>query len=271
MSDAIKENVDKHERIANDYDARHPEIYNRIEQSRLFESLKHVRSLVDADTPRALDYGCGTGNVTRHLLNLGFDVEAADVTPKFVSIVTKEFADTGRVFGRILNGSNLEGCADHSFDVVTVYSVLHHIPDYLYALKDIARVLKPSGVLFIDHEFAPSYWKPSESLIALRKRTRVPTPLLSYLQRMTSPKWYVKRYRKFLNPRYQEEGDIHVWPDDHIEWDLITSSLSEDMDIISVKDYLYYQTHYPIELFNEYKSKCADLREMILRKRSIAV
>jgi len=201
-------------------------------------------------------------------LDLGFVVEAADVTPKFVSMVTEAFGDTGYVSGRILNGVDLSEVDSNVYDLVTVYSVLHHIPDYLTAVKDIIRVLKPGGILFIDHEFAPEYWSPSFSLLELRQRTAPKTPFSNYAKRLISPAWYVKRMRKTLNPRYQEEGDIHVWPDDHIDWDRIMAVAGSEVHVLRMTDYLYYQAHYPQNLFDEYKRNCSDLRELILVKRS---
>lgn len=266
MNEAITDNIEKHARIAADYNKRHPEIYNPIEQHRLRQSLTYVRSLINTDSALALDYGCGTGNVTAHLLDLGFNVEAADVTPNFVNMVTDAFGSTGRVTGRILNGMDLRECDDNVFDLVTVYSVLHHIPDYMSAIWDLVRVLKPNGVLFIDHEFAPEYWSPSSQLMELRSITKVQVPLSDYARRLLSPAWYRKRIKKTINPRYQEEGDIHVWPDDHIDWDLILSTVGNRMRVVRISDYLYYQAHYPMAIFDQYKRKCGDLRELILQK-----
>ncbi|MFX1497499.1 MAG: class I SAM-dependent methyltransferase [Promethearchaeota archaeon] len=36
------------------------------------------------------------------------------------------------------------------FDVVFVFTVLHHVPEYSKALKEISRILKPGGLLLID-------------------------------------------------------------------------------------------------------------------------
>jgi len=64
MESAIFDNIAKHERIAKEYNQRHPEIYNPIEQRRLRDSLVFVRSQFESPAPLALDYGCGTGNIT---------------------------------------------------------------------------------------------------------------------------------------------------------------------------------------------------------------
>jgi hypothetical protein len=46
-----------------------------------------------------------------------------------------------------------------SFDLITFYSVLHHLPDYVAALRVLSGFLKKGGVMYIDHEASPSYWK----------------------------------------------------------------------------------------------------------------
>ena len=71
-----------------------------------------------------------------------------------------------------------------------------------------------------------------------------------------------------MNPRYKREGDIHVWPDDHIEWDKIEQLLtSESFEIVLKKDYLLYKSNYDPEIYNEYKDQCADERVLIARKK----
>ena len=41
---------------------------------------------------------------------------------------------------------------DRHFGFAATYSVLHHIPDYLEAVRELARVVDVGGVLYIDHE-----------------------------------------------------------------------------------------------------------------------
>ena len=40
---------------------------------------------------RVLDFCCGSGNLTRHLLELGFEVVAADVSERFLALVERRF------------------------------------------------------------------------------------------------------------------------------------------------------------------------------------
>ena len=62
----------------------------------------------------ALDFGCGSGNLTGHLLKCGAVVTAADVTPRFLDLVRKRHpADRLRTFR--LNGIDLDGLDDAVF------------------------------------------------------------------------------------------------------------------------------------------------------------
>ena len=177
MSDAadslIAANVRGYRRTARRYERLHGEIFNAHEQARLREALADALAAVtpqaDGAPPRVLDFGCGSGNVTQHLLELGATVLAADVSPAFLTLVRRRFAgqpvDTFE-----LNGRDLSGLPDASVDAAVSYSVLHHIPDYLHAIRELCRVVRPGGVLLIDHEAAPAEWAGDAQLAELRAR-----------------------------------------------------------------------------------------------------
>ncbi len=256
-------NISIHDRVAKVYEARHGEIFNDIEQGRLRSALAralgHVRSR--SATITALDFGCGSGNLTRHLLQLGAEVIACDVSPRFLELVTRRF-DGLPVRLHRLNGKDLSEIAAESIDFVGAYSVLHHIPDYLGALKEMARVCRPGGVIYLDHEHCPAYW------------TR--DPLYSqFVQEAAHIDWrkfcvwqnYVGKIRRFFNPRFANEGDIHVWPDDHIEWPQIEAVLSDaGCEIVQREDYLLYRRIYRAEVYDRYKNQCVDHRLLVVRK-----
>ncbi|MFX1574884.1 MAG: class I SAM-dependent methyltransferase [Promethearchaeota archaeon] len=95
-----------------------------------------------------LDAGCGSGFGLKliqkefHPLNLyGFDI-----LPEQVIKAQKKNLDARISIGDIRNIKFPE----MKFDVVFVFTVLHHIPQYPKALKEISRVLKPGGFLLID-------------------------------------------------------------------------------------------------------------------------
>ena len=156
----IDRNIAIHDRVARKYDALHGEIFNDIEQNRLAASLARARDLVRSGNPalKAFDFGCGSGNVTRHLLDLGLDVTAADVSQGFLDLVRARYPSE-RLSTLLMNGRDLSNVGDESHDLIVTYSVLHHIPDYLAAVGELARICKRGGVIMIDHEPTEEYWR----------------------------------------------------------------------------------------------------------------
>jgi hypothetical protein len=78
----------------------------------------------------------------------------------------------------------------------------------------------------------------------------------------------VRVHKLFVNPRYEREGDIHVWPDDHIEWPRIYELFEQQGVVIEKEvDYLCYQPRGGERLFDEYRNLCSDMRAVFGRKR----
>mgnify|MGYP000599987422 CR=1 FL=1 len=270
MTNEIQDNVEKHNRIANDYDLRHPEIYNPIEQARLVSAVNQCVSLTKLNPllTQVLDYGCGAGNLSRIFLNLGCAVTAADVAPAFLDVVQQRTGFNPKLDTMLLNGQNLREVADQSYDIVALYSVLHHIPDYLVAIRECVRVLRYGGILFIDHEHNGEKWSPSPALHAYRLLTTARHGIEYYLRSLISPRWYIKKFKKLRNPRYQEEGDIHVWPDDHIEWNVLKEMVERlGVNTIVYADYLGYEPGIDPGVYDTYKTKCSDMKLYMGRKQ----
>lgn len=260
--DAIAHNIAVHNRIAEQYQAIHTDIFNPIEQARLYDSLARAKELIrtESDSLRALDFGCGTGNVTAHLLELGFHVTVADVAERFLEMLSEKYAGYHGVDTFKLNGEDLAGLDDASFELIATYSVLHHVPDYLGALRELARVTKPGGILYLDHEVNEHYWERSETYRRFRRRARTDRRFFRRLGRWTKKRLGLIQRR--------DEGDIHVTADDHIEWDRIEQVLREcSCDVVLSSDYLLYDARYDPRLFDQYKDQLTDYRCMAFRKR----
>lgn len=259
----IRENIAVHDRISSKYAERHGEIFNEIEQERLRAALTRAISYVTTGSRplAALDFGCGSGNLTRHLLDLDLKVVASDVSEGFLAIVREQFRS--RAVSTIrLNGKDLSEIESESFDIVATYSVLHHVPDYLAAVREMARVCKSGGVIFLDHEPTEDYWSDNARFASFR----------SQAMRFDWRKFlvwgnYVGKFKRLLNPRYANEGDVHVWPDDHIEWTRIESLLRAcGCEVILAEDYLLYRRGYYKEVYERYQTTLADTRLMVFRK-----
>ena len=260
----IRENAAIHDKLVKKYERLHGEIFNPIEQQRLLNMLQVARDSVCGDVPhpKALDFGCGSGNLSRHLLDIGCNVTGADVSPGFLHLVEQRFPDE-RFSTLLMNGEDLREVADDSFDLVATYSVLHHIPDYLAAVKEMARVCKPGGVVMIDHEQNEAFWLGDPVYKEFRKAALRPD-WGKYLR----PSNYVHKLRRLFNPRHTNEGDIHVFADDHIEWSHIRAVFEQaGFEILVEEDYLLSRRLYRAEVYERYVDRCTDTKVMLARKK----
>lgn len=72
-----------------------------------------------------------------------------------------------------------------------------------------------------------------------------------------------------MDPKYSEEGDIHVFKDDHIQWDEITRVLQEmNFKIIKFESFLCFNGFYKEEIYNAHKDKIADMAFLVAVKNS---
>lgn len=250
------------------YENLHPEIFNPVEQDRLQNNLdKAVRWIKTPSMHKvAFDYGCGSGNLSRHFINLGLHVIAVDVSENFVKFVKEKYENTGMLVNAFkVNGRDLGNIDDNVYDLVGCYSVLHHIPDYLRIIEEFIRVLKPGGVFYLDHERNDSFWNNDSGYCRL---LRLAYPRKTW-KRYFKLENYIFKLKRIINPRFAPEGDIHVWKDDRIEWGKIENLLyDKGCEIIFKEDYLLYRGGYPVDLYQEFVNKgYRDMRLLIIRKK----
>lgn len=105
-----------------------------------------------------LDIGCGGGvNVERFLKmtdNKVYGIDYSDVSVKKSLKLNKKAIDEGRC--EIILGSVSElPFDDNSFDIVTGFETVYFWPDFINDLKEVRRVLKDNGIIFIANEALP--------------------------------------------------------------------------------------------------------------------
>lgn len=260
-------NIKTHNELAQKYESLHGEIYNEHEQSRLKAELRFAISEIKttSKTKVALDFGCGAGNLTKHISDLGCEVIASDISRGFLDLVTSR-KYINKVNTIQLNGMNLVNIPDQSVDLVATYSVLHHVPDYLGILSEFMRVLKPGGVIYIDHEPSTEFWIRSSVYLEFNEKMRKSTPR-NYAKYFDYKNYYDWLIRLFINPRYHREGDIHVFEDDHVEWDEVIGILTElGSHILLSKSYLLYRRNFDESIYSAYKNKTTDMHVLVMRK-----
>lgn len=126
--------------------------YHELEQGITRKQLNTLN--IKATDKKALDVGCGPGNLlvalstdNPHLL-VGIDVDTTFLTVGHSKI--EELVNPPSTVPTLIRGSlPTLPFADETFDLVTCFLVLPHVPDDKVALTELARVLKPGGTLAI--------------------------------------------------------------------------------------------------------------------------
>lgn len=111
-----------------------------------------VWSLLDAVPPgRALDAACGTGRHAARLVALGHEVLGVDLTPEMLARARENVPEASFTHGDLL----AIPATDREFDLVVCGLALAHLPDLDAAILELARVLRPGGlmVLSVLHPF----------------------------------------------------------------------------------------------------------------------
>ncbi|MCL5265015.1 MAG: class I SAM-dependent methyltransferase [Chloroflexi bacterium] len=119
-----------------------------------------LRNLKPPFRGHVLDAGCGSGSLTLKLAKLGYVVDAVDLSPSFVDMVSLKAHEAGldgTVSAQVGNVTNL-AFSDGAFDAVLCGEVLEHVGDDEGAVREFARVLKPEGICIVTVPADPRLW-----------------------------------------------------------------------------------------------------------------
>lgn len=106
------------------------------------QRVRDLKKLTNRKTPRLLDIGCAAGNFLQIAQGQGFDGEGLELNSHYVEYI-REHRHL-KVAARRLDEMSYEDC---SFDIVTLWDVLEHVPQPFELLKEIVRILRPAGIL----------------------------------------------------------------------------------------------------------------------------
>ncbi|MCK6458014.1 MAG: class I SAM-dependent methyltransferase [Phycisphaerae bacterium] len=139
------------------YDDQLALIRNPWEQRLFREDLARIAARLPAGF-RALDLGCGTGNLTLKLLALGASVTGVDLSAGMIDRLRRKAAGVRAASPPSLNVSDvdefLDACGE-PFDLVCACSFLHHLPNYLATAARAADHVAPGGAIYFVHEPLP--------------------------------------------------------------------------------------------------------------------
>lgn len=153
-----------------------------------------------------LDIGAGTGDFLNQAKNNGWKCLGIEPNKKAKNIAIAkgvEFTNT------------LEELEDHSFDVITMWHVLEHVPDLDYQIKTLKRLLKPNGTILIavpnfksfDAKHYQAFWAAYDVPRHLWHFSKVSIQKLFRKQNLelkkVKPMWFDSFYVCLLSEKYK--------------------------------------------------------------------
>jgi ubiquinone/menaquinone biosynthesis C-methylase UbiE len=130
--------------------------------------------------PRVLDVGTGTARIPLALCarESSAHIVAVDLADHMLSIAKANVAKAGLEARITLQKIDAKGLpfADGTFSAVVSNTVIHHIAEPAAVLAEMARVLAPSGRLFVRDLVRPANEAELDRLVALHAGTPPPEP-----------------------------------------------------------------------------------------------
>lgn len=119
------------------------------------------KQCVDLEGGVIMDAGCGSGYGTELLVGeyRPSRTIAFDYMPEQIRLARKRKLDVDFAVGDLRKVQS----GDATCDAVFIFGVIHHIARWREALREVARVLKPGGVLLLDEPRYGFTWEELES------------------------------------------------------------------------------------------------------------
>lgn len=117
-------------------------VYHQVREISLKKKLKLIESFQPKDKT-LLDIGCGTGAFLKVAKDNGWTIYGVEPDQDARAIANSITGNT------IYNTNQLSKFEDHTFDVITLWHVLEHLPNLKEQVSLFKRLLKPEGTLVI--------------------------------------------------------------------------------------------------------------------------
>lgn len=129
-------------------------IYHMVKQKAIWEKVKLIERL-QTKKGALLDIGAGTGDFLVVAKRQGWKITGIEPSEKAKNIA----AGKGVTFI-----DSIALVKDNSFDVITMWHVLEHVPDVEQHIMELRRILKPDGVIVVAvpnfNSFDAKYYGP---------------------------------------------------------------------------------------------------------------
>jgi SAM-dependent methyltransferase len=119
-------------------------VYYRSKIKLFTQGLREIKRAAGGRPGRLLDIGCGHGYFMKLASEWGWETEGVEISEAAREYAKQKFGFN--VYGRPVGELSLP---EGSYDVVTLWGVLDVLPDPLAELKEIYRILKPGGIIYL--------------------------------------------------------------------------------------------------------------------------
>lgn len=145
-----KANVCHHDVEAGIFERAHPEGSSIYERSKVSKSIAFIAE--NSNTrDLCVDVGCGTGFVTSFELPFYTVIVATDISRRMLQVLRKRRGHSASLNLVLCDAEHLPLKGEIA-DLVSVSSVLHHLPKPFSSMTEISRILKEGGFLYITRE-----------------------------------------------------------------------------------------------------------------------
>jgi 2-polyprenyl-3-methyl-5-hydroxy-6-metoxy-1,4-benzoquinol methylase len=107
---------------------------------------------------RILDIGCAAGYFLQVMKKAGHPVLGIEPSASIAQIARKELGDETVFVGNLDDAPHSLGYREGSFDLVSMWDVIEHIPDPQAALRRVRQLLTKGGRLLLETQNVKSRW-----------------------------------------------------------------------------------------------------------------
>jgi len=118
-------------------------VYHWVRSYMLSKKMAIVSQYTKSNSQRVLDIGCGTGDFLKIAQEYKWNIAGVEPNAQARKIASDK---TGI---EIQNNDWLATIDDHSFDAITMWHVLEHVPNLPAQIASLKRIIKLNGTIFI--------------------------------------------------------------------------------------------------------------------------
>jgi len=179
-------------------------IYQLVKTNAIRKKVKLLSKYNQKGT--VLDIGAGTGDFLVEAKKQGWQITGIEPNLKAKQMAISKNVDFA---------DSLEILQNHSFDVITMWHVLEHIPDLDFQLRELKRLLKPNGTIIIavpnfksfDAKYYKEFWAAYDVPRHLWHFSRTAVQILFWNYKIKllkiKPMWFDSFYVSLLSEKYK--------------------------------------------------------------------